>query len=590
LWGLDPTGYHVTNLVLHVAESLLLWVILARLGVGGAWLAALLFAVHPVNVESVAWIAQRKNLVAMLFLELSVLLYLTADADEASAGRPFPARGAVLSYVLSFVAFVLAMLGKGSAAVAPLFFLLFAWWRRRRVSRVDVLRTVPFFLAGGVLVLVNVWFQAHRAGTARDVSMAERLLGAGAVVWFYLAKAVAPVRLAFIYPQWDVRAGDPRWWLPLAAALGVTWLLWRRRESGSRPLLFAWAFFGIALVPVMGLTDVYFMKYALVADHYQHVALAGVAALGAAGWSRLARGRWRGPAVVAAAAGVAVLVFLTRQQCALYRDGDTLFAATLRTNPGCWLCHHNLAVSARAEGRREESRRHYEEAVRLKPDLVEAQVNLGILLDEDGRAGEALPHLEEAVRLDPAAPRPRYNLGLALAAAGRADEAIAQLQESRRLKPDDPEVLASLGLALAQSGRTGEAIAQYEEALRLRPEDAAAHYNLGSLLTDANRIPEAKAHYEAALGLRPGYAEAHNNLAILLAGEGRTAEAVSHFREAIRLAPGFFSARMNLAETCARAGRREEALAEARSALEWARSAGRPEETKEAEAWLARRR
>ena len=224
LFGLDPLGYHVTNLVLHAAEALLLWTILSRLRSGGAFLAALLFAVHPVNVESVAWIAQRKNLVAMLFLELALLFYLWSDPDapQTEETRKAPANR---WYWLSLAAFLLAMLGKGSAAVLPLILLLVAWWRRGRVGVRDLKRVAPFFPLAAGMVLVNIWFQTHGNGPIRDATPVERLLGAGTVLWFYLAKALMPLRLAFIYPEWHI---DPRravWWVPLASAIGVSGLL-----------------------------------------------------------------------------------------------------------------------------------------------------------------------------------------------------------------------------------------------------------------------------------------------------------------------------------------------------------------------------
>lgn len=617
LWGADPTGYHVTNVALHALEALLLWVILDRLRIPGAGLAALLFAVHPVNVESVAWIAQRKNLVALLFLELTVLAWLASDGDELPR-RP----RARLWYALSLACFVLAMLGKGSAAILPLVLLLLAWWRRGRLAVRDFVRVAPFVPLAVGLVLVNVWFQTHGTGPIREAGPLERVAGAGAVVWFYLFKALLPLDLAFVYPHWQVDPGRLAWWLPLMAALAVSAWLWLRRASWSRPILMAWTFFGIALGPVMGFTDVYFMKYALVADHYQHVAIVGVLALVGAGWSRWAQGRRRLPAMALAVAVVGLLALLTRRQSATYTDEEALFRATLRTNPACWLCHHNLGVSLGERGLRQEARAHYEQAVRLKPDLTDARVNLGVLLIGEGRPADALAHLREAVRLDPRAAQARYNLGLALAATGRPQEAVDEYEAALRLEPDDadthnalgsawkllgrdeqaraeferalrlrpgfPEALVNLGLSLARAGSLGEAVARLTEAARLKPDDAEVHYDLAFLLTDAGRRPDAIAHYQAALRLRPDYAEAHNNLAIAFSDDGRLDQAVAHFQAAARLRPDFFDARLNLVETLARSGRRDAALAEARAALDSARALGQRAWETRLESWLAR--
>jgi hypothetical protein len=274
LWGLDPTGYHWTNLLLHIANAILAWRLLRTVGVAGAFLGAALFLVHPVNVESVAWIAQRKNTLSMFFFLLSALTY------ERAGDR----RGL---YVTSVGLFVLAMLSKGSVVVLPPLLLLVAWWSRGGVSRHDLLRTAPFFLIGVVLTVVNIWFQAEGDAT-RDVTWIQRTLGAGAVLWFYWVKAVLPVGLSFVYPQWHIDATSVRWWLPLAAAAAVTgWLLWNYRAPRLRPFLFAWLFVAVALVPVMGFTDVYFMKFSLVADHYQYIAVLGVCGLAGAGVSLL---------------------------------------------------------------------------------------------------------------------------------------------------------------------------------------------------------------------------------------------------------------------------------------------------------------
>ena len=320
LWGRNPTGYHVTNLVLHIAAALLIWAILQKLTIPGAFLAALLFAVHPVNVESVAWIAQRKNTLAMLFFLLSILCYLREEEDrertEAQERRGFVGVGRW--YGFSLLAFVLAMLSKGSVAILPLVLLWIVWWQRRRITVRDLARAAPFLLVAIVLAGVNVWFQTHGLGEViRAASWVERLTGAGAVTWFYLSKALVPMNLIFVYPQWHIKTGDFLWWLPLSAALLVTAaLVWRRHSpqaSWGRPLLFAWGFFCLALVPVLGFTDVYFMKFSLVADHYQHLALLGVVALVAAGWSGWrhgTRGTARWAAIVAAIAVVGMFSLL----------------------------------------------------------------------------------------------------------------------------------------------------------------------------------------------------------------------------------------------------------------------------------------
>ena len=493
LWGPHPAGYHATNLTLHVAEVLLLWTILRRLRLPGATLAALLFAVHPANVESVAWIAQRKNLVAMLFYLLSVLWFLRtgwynkgSGPASQEVGRFGPKRRSGLGttratsdgwpepfYWLSLLAFSLAMLSKGSVAPLPVVLLGLIAWRRRLVLR-DGIRVAPFFAVAAALAAVNVWFQTHGSGIAiRSVSGIDRLLGAGAIVWFYLGKALWPIHLIFIYPQWHISAGAGVWWVPLAAALGMTWLLWRK----SRAAFFAWAYFCVMLVPVMGFADIAFMEYAPVANHYAHLAIIGVVGLAASAWSRWRRSS-RAPALGAAAIVVCALGCLTWRQNRIYQNVERLYRTTLEQNPGAWVAHGNLGGLLAGTGRLQEAIPHFVEALRLKPDYPQARVSLGSALASQGRLGEARAQFEEALRLRPDFADGHYNLALVLGATGHRDEAVAQFEEALRLRPNFAEAHNNLGIALAQSGRVPDAISHFEAALKINPDYAEARANL----------------------------------------------------------------------------------------------------------------
>jgi len=538
LWGQSSMGYHITNLTLHVVESLLIWVILRRLAIPGAFLAALLFAVHPVNVESVAWVAQRKGLMAMLFFLLSILCYL--EAERTSARHP----GAAASptdrwYWLSLAAFVLAMLSKGSVAPLPVLLVVVVWWIRP-LTRRDLVRAAPFLLVSLVLVPVNVWFQTRVwQMQIRSAGLTERLLGAAAAVWFYLAKAILPVNLAFIYPQWHVQASQPLWWLPLLAAVTVTWVLWRYRHGWSRPVLFCWVYFCLLLVPVLGFTDVGYMQFSLVADHYQHLALIGVTVLAAAAWAvwqRRERGaaRWALNAAAVAAAGA--LTVLTWQQSRLYMNAVTLYEATLKGNPDAWVIHNNLAPLLFRRDQPRLAIEHLERAVQLKPDYAEAHYNLAVALDKTGRPSEAIEHYQQALRLKPDDADTLYNFGKALAATGRLPEAIDQYEQTLRRNPDHVEAHLNLANALATTDRLPEAIAQYEETLRLNPNAAEAHYNLGGVLGKTGRLPEAVEQYRDAIRLRPNDAEAWANLAFAYAGLRQAADASSAAQKAIDVA------------------------------------------------------
>ena len=584
LWGMNPSGYHVTNLILHIIEALLIWIIVRRLSIPGAFLAAIIFAVHPVNVESVSWIAQRKNLMAMLFFLLSILWYIKhlssirLDDSQRSRDSPNaePAHGVcgVLPgrwYWLSLGAFVLAMLSKGSVAVLPVLLLVIIWWLRSTPQgtvpifaqqkwdcplRFLVLHTVPFFAVAIALTGVNIWFQKHGTDLViRTAGFVERLLGAGGILWFYLYKALLPFDLSFVYRQWHIDVGNPLWWLPLLAALITSAVLWRYRKTWSRPFLFAWGFFCVALVPVLGFTDVYFMKFSLVADHYQHIALIGVIILAAAGlnlWQQSGRNEMHRAAMAVAVVAVSTLAFLTWRQSGLYRDEITLYQATLEKNPDCWMAHINLGKAFSDKGRPDEEIKHYEQALRLKPDYSEAHNNLGSALVQAGRLQEGIEHLEQALRL----------------------------------KPDDPEVHNNLGAALTKAGRTQDAIKYYEQALQLRPGFSEAHFNLGNVLSDTGRPQEAITHYEQALQLKPDYIAAHNNLAIILIKVGRPREAIEHFKRVLQLSPENIEAWNNLAMTYASMHQFPEAIAIVQKALELARTQGQTVKAREIENWL----
>jgi hypothetical protein len=462
LWGLHPAGYHLTNLLLHVAEAGLLWSILRRLRVPGALLAALLFAVHPVNVESVAWIAQRKNLMAMLFFLLALEGFLrTRWWREGDLARTV----ADPAYGLSLAAFVLAMLSKGSVAMLPVVLLgLIAW--RRRPGWGDGARLAPFFAVAAGLAAVNVWFAAHGAkGVVRAAGFAERLLGAGAVVWFYLGKALWPARLIFVYPQWQIDPRSVAWWLPGVAVLAVSAGLWR--WARPRGLFFAWAYFVVMLVPVMGFTDVYFMKYSLVADHYQHLAIISVAATVAAGVAGIAH-RWsRAAAWVLGAVLVGTLGTLTWRQCRMYRDSETLYRTLLAENPNAWMAHNNLVNILVGSNRLPEAVVELREALRLQPD-AENENNLGVALVRLGRPAEAVPHYQAAVRLRPGYPEFLYNLGLALTQTGQAEAALGPLAEVVRRLPQFPGGHFALAAALRQTGQAEAAEAERAAARRLQ--------------------------------------------------------------------------------------------------------------------------
>jgi protein O-mannosyl-transferase len=503
LWRLVPAGYHVTNLILHIVDALLIWVILRRLSVPGGLIAAIVFAVHPVNVESVAWIAQVRNMLAMTFFLLSILFYLEVIRRSADDGQRV--RGAGRWYWLSLGAFVLAMLGKGSAAVLPGIILGIVWWLRRLTLR-GAARMIPFFVMSGALTAVCVWFQTRGDDIVfRHAGFGERLAGAGLVPWFYLYEAIFPVDLYFVYPMWHIRPDSILWWAPLAAASAVTAVLWWRRNGWGRPLLFAWGFFCVALLPVAGFADTGFMRYSLVADHYQHMAIIGVIALAAAGvgeWRVRSAGRMGWVPAGAALAAVGCLALLTWRQNGIYTDEVTLYRAALRKNPDCSMVHNNLgfllATLPPPNTDMDEAISHFREAVSLNPEYAEAHNNLGAMLLRKNELNDAEEHLRESVRLKPGYADAYRTLGDILIKAGRFRESSECYEEALRLKPDFAEACSALAQAYASLQRPYEAINAADKALKMARSQG--HTEMAARLEEWLRL------YRASLSGRGGAA------------------------------------------------------------------------------------
>jgi tetratricopeptide (TPR) repeat protein len=562
LWGDAVLGYHLLNIGLHATAACLFALTLARLRpetsgrsgrLGTEWLAAAVFALHPVCVESVAWISEQKNTLSLVFYLLAALAYLRFDR-----GRKWG------WYALALGLFLLALLSKSVTATLPGILLLVLFWRRGRLSwRRDVVPLLPWFMVGAGAGLFTAWVEQNYIGArgqAYDLGLIQRCFLAGRVVWFYLGKLVWPSDLTFIYPRWQVGSDWP--WslgcLGLAATVGA---LWPMRRWSRAPLI-ALLFFIGSLFPALGFFNVYPFVFSYVADHWQYLPCLGIIALAtesAAGLARRLVQRFSGVRRVVAGgvcaavigSGLAVLFVLTWRQCGLYRDVTTLYSDTLAKNPGCWMAHNNLGEYLSDAGSLPAAITHFEQAIRLKPDCADAHNNLGNALSKiPGRSAEAISELETALRLEPNMSQAHNNLGWVLVnTPGRLTEGIAHLQTALQLNPDYAKAHNSLGGALAQiPGRLAEAIAEYEEALRIKPDFAEAHYSLGNALVKVpGHLPEAVSHFEAALRIKPDFAEAHNNLGTaLLDIPGRLPEAVSHFEAALRAKPDFAQAHNNL--------------------------------------------
>lgn len=492
LWGLNPLGYHIDNILLHAGSVVLLWLVLCRLGVRGALVAALLFGLHPVQVESVAWITARKNVLSGIFYLASILAYLQfAFAEPGRDDRAIRSR----MYLLSFLLFLVAVLSKSVTCSMPAVILLIIWWKRGRIALREVTPLLPMFALGAGLGSLTAWMEKNLVGANGidwHLSFLDRCLLAARALWFYPGKLLWPADLTFIYPRWQIDATV--WWqwlFPLGGLALLTILLVLRRRIGRGPLV-AVLFFAGTLLPALGFIDVYPMRYSFVADHFQYLASIGIIVLvvstAAAALSRLGAR----PAVARAASVATVLAcaIMTSRQCLAYENLETLWTDTVRKNPGCWMAHYNLGNLLAVRGDVDEAIIHFRKSVEAKPDQAEARNNLASVLTARGRFDEAMAEYRQALRIQPDHAEAHYNLGTVLVGLGQTDEAIFHLQKALAAKPNYAKAHRKLATVLAGRGQADEAVVHFRKALGF-----AVQQNMPAL---ADSIRDEIRHCEAA--------------------------------------------------------------------------------------------
>jgi tetratricopeptide (TPR) repeat protein len=512
LFGDAPLPYHGVNVLLHAGVAFLAWRVLAKLTVPGALFAALVFALHPVQVETVAWVSEQKNTLSALFALGALRVWLEFDT---------PGRRSRALWLLAFALFVCALLSKTVTATLPAALVVIAWWRD---GRVDVRRTLlpllPFFVVGAGLGLTTAWLEKNVGGAAGVLTGGQRLLLAGRAPWFYLGKLAWPANLCFVYPSFALDVHDLREWAYPIAALALLVALWMGRRRFGRGPLAAALLFGGTLFPVLGFVDVLPFAFSYVADHFQYLASLGLIALAAAGAVQVVN-RWPVPGRALCLVWLAALAALTWKQSHLYGDRETLYRATIRGNPDCWMAHNNLAGVLIARGAASEAADSARAALRIRPEYPEAHNNLALALASLGRPDEAIPHYRKALELNPGYAEAHNNLGFALAGLGRIDAAIEEYRLSLRAEPDQAGTHFNLAMALAGKGDAKSAIAHLRKAVALQPDLAQAHNNLGILLARDGAHAEAVAEFRQALALQPDSREIRRNLDFALGGRRR---------------------------------------------------------------------
>ncbi len=588
LWGLEPSGYHLVNVGLHAASAVLLWRILLLLAVPGAWLAAALFAIHPVQVESVAWVTERKNVLSGIFFLGAGLCYLRcalARAEPAQRKALGVDRSGKARAVAAAVLFVCALLSKSVTAVLPIALGIVLVWKRGRLDGRDVGWLGGMLALGALAGLRTAWLEVHQVGAQGetfDLSLLERCLVAGRAFWFYLGKLFWPANLSFVYPKWRVEAGQALpYAFPLAAAALLGGLYALRGRLGGGPLA-AFLYFGVALGPALGFLNVYPMRYSFVADHFQYLASIGPLSLAAAagalagrkvGAAYASRGTSAGGVAAWVARGIAGLVLvaigmLSWRQAHAYRDIETLWRATIRANPRATLAHWNLGKHLENRGDLDEAIAHYRAALGVEPGIADVLVNLGNALMRKGRVEEARAAFEEAARLHPRHPIARYNLGVALEREGQTDRAMSEYLEALRNAPDPLASRSDLEEQLYRKGSFGQLYSAAHSRLadllarQGRSDEAAEHERLATVSdgsspaalvdlanrkAEEGRLAEAIALYRKVLEASPEHALAHYNLALAYEQQSDLGRALAEYREAIRYAPDLGAAHKNLA-------------------------------------------
>lgn len=515
LWGLNPAGYHWVSILLQGANALLLWRLLKRLSIPGAWLAAALFALHPVQVESVAWISEGKSLLSLFFSLLAMLAWVEFALAERKAPWRF--------YVLALILYQLALFSKTTACTLPAAMVLVLWWKHKPIGWKQLAHVVPFLLLGVGMGLVSVWWERYHQGLAQHpfhIGALQRILIASHAVWFYAGKLLWPSQLCFSYPLWTIQPSHPLAYGWLLAGLGLAALVYFARRWTGRSVEVALLFYVAMLSPLLGFFMLSTFQYSFVADHYQYVACIGPLTLVAAAITKgLERFGKELPLLKPAFCGALLLVLatLTWRQCGMYKSPETLWRTTIRRNPGSFMAQNNLGNLLYAQGRVSEAIAHYQQALRIKPDSALIALNLGNALFAEGRVGEAIHYYRKAQELQPHGASIAFKLGNALFAERRVDEAIAAYRQALKDQPDSPVVLCSLGEALLNKGNVNGAMDSYRKALQADPHLARARSGLGDAAVRQRRIADAISQYEAALKIQPDSLAALANLSWILA-------------------------------------------------------------------------
>ncbi len=566
LWQAHPLGYHLDNLLLHLAGAILLWQILLRLEIPGAFFAALLFAVHPIQVESVLWATERKNILSGFFYFLSLFAYLRTRWGERLVASSIQSPSSHwLWYAASLLLFFAALLSKSVTSTLPAVVLLLIWWKHGRIRWADFLPLIPMFVVGAAMGALTAWIERTHVGAVGplfDFTPLERLCIAGRAAWFYALKLAWPVPLIFIYPRWQYHVSHQYWLLlfPLLV-FAVLLPLWLARRRITRGPLTAVLFFLGTLVPALGFTNVFPMRYSFVADHFQYLACIGPLSLIASLVSRKTYGS------IALSFVVACFCFLSMSQSLIYHDRLALWQDTLAKNPDSWMAHTNLGRVYLAQGDFDQAESQFRRSIELNPDEPSNYLQIGICSVSRGNLNHALDWYSQALAHSPPSPypiinrmraEPYYRIGLtyrAMAATNPSHsplawrdrrQAVDNFQQAIDIIPEYELAHDELGMIFLVEDRVPEAIDQFHQAIDANHDSLIAHEYLGNAYLQQKDYVNAVAQFQQMLRIQPNHATALNNIGVILARQGHYAAAIPYFQSALQADPDFEEAQRNL--------------------------------------------
>jgi protein O-mannosyl-transferase len=470
IWGLRAFGYHLTNVLLHAFNGILLWMILRKIEIPGAWFAAAIFAVHPVHVESVAWIIERKDVLSGLFYLLAFRFFLNYDKDNNWK-----------EYLLSIFFFLCAIWSKSITVTLPLVMVLWFWWKKASLTVRDLVPVFPFFILAFICSFLDYRLTETHASFHTNLTLIQRVLIAGRVFWFSVGKLIYPINLMTYYPQWKISISSFTQYIYPCMMIVILAVFFFLRKVVGKGCFVATCFFAITLSPHLGFVDYGFMAYSYVADRFQYLAGIGLIVLFAVivmkGILYIVGSKKEvlyGVMIIP----LLILSLLTWSQAGIYKNMETLIRYNLQKNPNAWSTHYNWAVVLARKGNISDAIKHYNEAIELNPNYADAHNNLAMLLVQQGKLAEAMNQYTEAIQINPQLATAHNNMAILLLQEGKTDDAMAHYKIAIEINPLFAEAYNNVGLVLAKQGKLNEAIEYFSKALEINPEYREAKQNL----------------------------------------------------------------------------------------------------------------